>query len=47
MKLHSTEFWEAYDERAAIMEYGAPDVYPTRRDAEKAAYADTAAQCEG
>jgi hypothetical protein len=42
MILHSEEFWEAYEERAAVMEYCAADCYPTRRDAERAAYAATA-----
>lgn len=32
---------EAYEERAAIMEYGAHDVYPTRKEAEKAALKDS------
>lgn len=36
----SEDLREAYEERAAIMEYGAYDVYPDRAAAEQAAYED-------
>lgn len=40
MKYDSEEFWEAFEERAAIMEFDAYDVYPDRQAAEKAAFED-------
>jgi hypothetical protein len=46
IEYNSPDFWEAYEERAAIMEYDAPDVYATRRDAERAAYRDATSQCK-
>jgi len=46
MKYGSEEFWEAYEERAAIMEFDAYDVYPDRKSAERAAFKDTVDQCE-
>ena len=37
MKYDSEEFWEAYEERAAIMQF---DAEMCREDAEKAAFKD-------
>lgn len=38
----SEEFWEAYEERAAIMEFSGG---MSREEAEKAAYEDTVSRC--
>lgn len=43
MKYGSEEFWEAYEERAAIMEF---DAGMTRQEAEKSAFADVSNLCE-
>lgn len=40
MMYDGEEFWEVYEERAAIMEFDAYDIYSNRQEAEEASYAD-------
>ena len=40
MKSELLDFLEAFEERAAIMQYGAYDVHKTREEAEAAAFKD-------